>query len=325
MRIAITGSTGHIAAALIPLLIEKGYSIRALVHEKKPGFNSSSVEIIQGNILQASTLPDLVSGCDVVIHTAAKISINSDHDPSVYAINVTGTKNIFTAAKYAEVKRFIHISSIHAYQQYPRNELLNETRQYCSDKAHLYDRSKRDAEKFVLENASAEMETVVLNPTAVVGPPDQQPSLMGQAMIDMYNNKLPALVNGGFDFCDVRDVAEGILNSIHKGRNANTYLLSGEWMHLSVLHQLIMDMKGQKRNIPVLPGWTAYMGLPFIRLFARLKNQPPLYSKESLDALLLASKNISSKKATEELGYRSRPLLETFTDCINWYKQAGMI
>ena len=325
MKIALTGSTGHIASSLIPLLIQKGHRLRVLVYEQVPVFGHSNMEIVKGSISNQASLNALVAGCEIVVHCAARISINSNHDPLVYETNVGGTMNIFNAAKNAGIKKFIHVSSIHAYQQLPSEEVLNEKREYCSNNAAQYDQSKRDAEKFVLQHASAQMETVVLNPTAVVGPPDHKPSLMGQAIMDLYNNKVPSLINGGFDFCDVRDIALGIMHAIDKGRNAHSYLLSGKWAHLADLHKMIMNIKGEKKSIPVLPGWTGYLGLPLIELIAKIKKQQPLYTKESLDTLTQGNKKISSAKAAEELGYSCRPLVETITDSIRWYKQAGML
>lgn len=325
MKIAITGTSGHIAASLLPLLTGKGYHLRALIHQTRPQNDPFNVELVYGNLMLRSSLKELVSGCDIVIHCAAKISINSNHDPSVYETNVTGTKSIFEESRQAGVKRFIHVSSIHAYQQLPSGELLNESRKYCSDKAPRYDQSKRDAEQYVLQQASSKMEAVVLNPTAVVGPNDHRPSLMGRAIMDLYQNKVPVLISGGFDFCDVRDVANGIFHSIEKGRNANSYLLSGQWMSLREVHQLIMEIKSENRHITVLPAWTAMLGLPFIQLIARIKNQPALYTKESLHTLMQGNRNISSRKALSELGYKCRPLKETFSDSIDWFKKAGMM
>jgi len=325
MKIAITGSTGHIAASLIPLLKQSAHSLRALVYEQEPAFDLSNIEIIKGNITEPASLERLVAGCDIVIHCAAKISINSNNDPSVYETNVTGTKNIFHAAKNAGVKRFIHVSSIHAYHQSPADKILNEARPYCTNKAPRYDQSKRDAEKFVLEHTSAKMETVVLNPTGVIGPMDHKPSLMGQAIMDLYNKKIPSLINGGFDFCDVRDIADGIVRAIDKGKNGNSYLLSGKWISIASLNNMIMDTRSEKRAVIVLPGWAGYAGLPFIELLAKIKKQQPLYTKESLYTLIHGNKNISSAKAMEELGYSCRPISETIIDTINWYKQVGML
>ncbi len=325
MKIAITGTTGHIAASLIPLLIDKGHSLRVLLYEQQPAFDLSAAEVVKGALAKISSLDELVKDCDVVIHAAAKISINSNQDTAVYETNVNGTKNIFNAAKKAAVKKFIYISSIHAYEQFPSNRTLNEKSNYCSNKASGYDRSKRDAEKFLLENAAVEMELVILNPTGIVGPPDHKPSLMGQAIIDIYNKKIPSLIKGGFDFCDVRDIANGIALAMEKGQNKNAYFLSGKWISLYELHKIIMEIKSDKQFLPVLPGWAAYAGLPFIKLLAGIKKQAPLYTKESLDALVYGNKKIDYSKAVNELGYTCRPIKETIIDSINWYKNAGMI
>ena len=112
ITIAITGTTGHLAASIIPLLISKGYRIRALQYKQELSFSLKNLEIIRGSLSDILSLNKLVKGCDIVIHCAAKISIRSNNDASVYDTNVNGTKNIFNAAKLANVKRFIYISSI---------------------------------------------------------------------------------------------------------------------------------------------------------------------------------------------------------------------
>lgn len=323
--IAITGATGHLAASIIPVLIRKGYNIRALQYEQALPFREEKLEIIRGSILDPPALHTLVDGCDIVIHAAAKISINSNQDASVYAVNVNGTKNLLDAAQKANVKRFIYLSSIHAYRQFPVHEMLDETQAYCDHRSPRYDQSKRDAQQYVLQHLSGPTEVVVLNPTSVIGPNDYKPSLLGKAVIDMYNGKIPALISGGFDFCDVRDVAEGIVNAIDQGRHGHAYLLGGSWYSVVELHQLIMEIKGTEASIPVLPPWAGYLGLPFIKMMASLQKTAPLYTKESLDALKNGNRHINSQKASQELGYFCRPLRETITDTISWFKQAGYL
>lgn len=323
--VAITGSTGHLAAAVIPILINKGYHVKALIYKQEPTYYLSNLEFVKGSLNDTASLNKLVEGCQVVIHCAARISLNSNRDPSVYETNMNGTLNIFNAAKQAGVRRFIHISSIHAYDQKTADGSLNEESQYCSKKAPLYDQSKRDAQQFVLRQPSGQMEVLVLNPTSVVGPSDHKPSLMGKAIMDIYCRKVPMLIRGGFDFCDVRDVASAVVNAIDQGRSGQAYLLSGKWQSLEDLQKIILSTKVDKRTIPVLPAWTGYLGLPFICLLAYINKQEPLYTKESLIALIHGNKNISSEKAEKELGYHCRPLEETIADSIIWFKQAGCL
>lgn len=321
MKIAITGATGHIGASVLPLLLNKEFDVKVLINSRKQDVDLPGVEIINGNLFDVPSLQKLVSGCDVVIHSAAKISMNSNSDASVYETNFNGTKNIYNAAIEAGLKRFIHVSSIHAYSQLPADAMLDESRAYCSKKAAQYDQSKRDAQQFVLQQKTA-MEVVVLNPTSVAGPPDYRPSLFGKAIMDIYNDKIPMLIKGGFDFCDVRDVANAVVTSIEKGRNNESYLLGGKWHSMAEVYKMVMDFKGEKSNIKVLPGWMGYMGLPFIKLQSLIKKGQPLYTTESLDALLQGNKQINYEKAKRELDYHCRPFAVTVTDLINGFKQS---
>lgn len=323
--VAITGSAGHLATAVIPLLINKGYRVRALVYKRVPSYDSPALETVEGSLSDMASLKRLVKGCQVVIHCGARISLNSNSDPAIFETNVNGTKHIFNAAKQAGVKRFIHISSIHAYDQLNGEGELNEESRYCSKKVPRYDQSKRDAQKFVLQQSDDQMEVVVLNPTAVVGPFDINPSLIGRAILDIYTGKIPILIRGGFDFVDVRDVASGIVTAIDNGRSGNSYLLSGKWHSLGELHNIIMSIKGDQRKIPVLPAWGGYLGLPFIQILSAINRKEPLYTKESILAMTRGNKKISCLKAVNELGYSSRPLRETIADSITWFKQAGYL
>lgn len=324
MKIAITGATGHIGFSVLSLLLSRGFKVKALVNSSHFFSELSEVEIINGNLFDTIALQKLVAGCDIVIHSAAKISMNSNSDASVYVTNFTGTKNIFNAAAEAGVKRFIHVSSIHAYSQLPADVMLDESRPYCNNKAAQYDQSKRDAQQFVLQQKT-EMEVVVINPTSVAGPPDYRPSLFGKAIMDIYNGKIPMLIKGGFDFCDVRDVANAIVTAIEKGRNGEAYLLGGKWYSMTEIYQMVMGYKGEKSSISALPGWIGYVGLPFIKIQSWLKNEKPLYTKESLEALLHGNQLINYDKAKQELNYRCRPFAVTVTDMLNGFKLSGQL
>jgi dihydroflavonol-4-reductase len=69
----------------------------------------------------------------------------------------------------------------------------------------------------------------------------------------------------------------------------------------------------------------ARIGVPFIQLYAKLSNEDPLYTHESLDILVNSSQHISNAKAKKELGYTTRPLEESLGDTFAWYKQNEII
>ena len=73
------------------------------------------------------------------------------------------------------------------------------------------------------------------------------------------------------------------------------------------------------------PMFVARIWRPFIALYASLRNEHPLYTRESFDILKYSPKKISSEKASVELGYHPRPLEETLRDTFKWYAQKGLI
>lgn len=67
MKILVTGATGYIGGRLIPILLEKGYSVRALVREpdrlrgRKWFFQ---VEIVQGDLADLDSIEHAFDGCE---------------------------------------------------------------------------------------------------------------------------------------------------------------------------------------------------------------------------------------------------------------------
>jgi dihydroflavonol-4-reductase len=325
MRIAVTGANGHVGVNLCKALLEQGHEVRALCHKNLNGIRDLDVLKIQGDMLDTSSLKKLLDQAEVVFHLAARISITGDSDGMVSRTNAEGTKNILNAAMEAGVRRFIHFSSIHAFQQQPHNQELNETRPLVGSKGFAYDVSKATGERSVYEAVGKGLNAVILSPTAITGPSDPQPSLLGSAVLQIYNNRIPSLVPGGYNFVDVRDVVSGALAAIERGRAGEKYLLAGHYHTLREFSGLIQLHSGKKTVRTVLPFWLARVGLPFIHLYSRLTGNEPLYTSESLTIIGEGSTMISHAKAREELGFNPRPFSDTIRDLIEWFKQNGFI
>ena len=325
MNIAITGANGHVGINLCQELLKQGHQIKALTHKHNSGLNHVNVEQIKGDVLVKDSLQNLVFNTEVVIHLAAKISINGDNDSSVRNINVDGTRNILQVARENNVKRFIHFSSIHAFEQHPLDQVLDETRPLVTDKGFAYDKSKADGERLVIAASKEGFDALVLCPTAIIGPTDYEPSLIGQAMLELYHRQIPALVPGGYNWVDVRDIVQGCITSIERGKRGEKYLLSGQWRSLKEITTLITKITGAKTTSLVMPFWVANVGLPFITLYSKIFGNQPLYTGESLHIIKNGNRNISNQKAINELGFHPRRLEETLTDLFKWFKDDNII
>ncbi|MFI5135520.1 MAG: NAD-dependent epimerase/dehydratase family protein, partial [Chitinophagales bacterium] len=323
MKIAVTGATGHVGASLVPLLVDEDHHVTALVRDDLRSVSTLNVKKVHGDLSDENSLRELLAGNEVLIHCAAKISITGDKDGSVRRTNVEGTARLIGLAKNSGVKRMIYISSIHAFNQIPSDEVLNEKRDYVSDRGFDYDRSKRDATKLVLSAATKDFEVITLHPTSILGPPDYKPSLLGHAILNFLSGKIPFVTTGGFDFVDVRDVARAIANALTTGRSGESYLLSGKYFRVAELFKLIHNAAEKKSRVITIPLSLAQVGVPFEKIISSLQHRPPLFTRESLAVLKTCNRFIDSSKARNELNYHVRPMEETACDLVQWFRQYG--
>ena len=325
MKIAVTGASGHVGYCLCRELVKKGNILKVMLHQNEDRLAGFGAEIINGSLLDTGALAKLCTDVDVVYHLAAKLSIDNKDKNRVFDTNVTGTKNVIEACNAQSVKKLIHFSTIHALKVIGPNIILDESNPLAKDSKIAYEASKAEAEKLVLQATEAGLDAVILNPTAIVGPYDFQPSFLGQALLKIYQNKLPMLVPGGYDFVDVRDVVQAAISASTNGRRGERYILSGRWMSLKDLSIKIAELTGHRTPGFVAPTYLAKAGLPFFRAWAKLKRQHPLYTAASLDILRQSSRNISNQKAREELGYTPRSIDETIIDTFRWFEENGLV
>ena len=323
--VVVTGAAGHIGANLVRTLLAQGRPVRALMHVNKRAIEGLEVEIARGDVCDPASLRQAFDGADVVYHLAARISLSMDDWPVVEAVNVTGTRNVVEACLQCGVRRLVHFSSIHAFNQEPLDVPIDESRPFVeSRRCPPYDRSKAAGEKEVRRGIERGLDAVIVNPTAVIGPYDFEPSYFGEALLAIACRKLPALVSGGFDWVDARDVVAGAMRAEECAPTGAKYLLSGHWASIVELAALLEEIAGVGVPKLVCPLWLAHVGTPFTSVFARLVGTRPLYTGVSLRALK-SNRNICHEKATRELGYNPRPFRETIADTLRWFQENGYL
>jgi dihydroflavonol-4-reductase len=325
MKVAVTGASGHVGSALCRTLTKRGIQVKALEHQSRNHLPEAGIEIIKGDLMDPHSLETLCRDADVVIHLAARIAINGKDREIVYRTNVQGTKNLTDICLKLGTPKFIHFSSIHTRNQYPLDQMLEETRPYLEQSKMVYEESKTAAEKIVVNACNSGLNAVIMIPTAIIGPDDYRPSFLGQALIKIYENALPMLVPGGYNWVDVRDVVECTMRAVDAASPGECYIVSGHWESLEDLSRLIGRITGRKTPTFIAPTLLAKIGQPFINLYSKIRKEEPLYTMNSLTILKNSNRLISHARATRDLGYQPRPLAETLKDTFDFYGQTKMI
>lgn len=125
MRVLVTGGAGFIGSHLTEALLAEGATVRVLDNlstGNRRNLAGLGVELIEGDVADWETVRSAVSGCTLVCHQAALVSVpRSLEQPELnHRSNVTGTFNVFEAARQAGARRVVYASSAAVYGDLPQ-------------------------------------------------------------------------------------------------------------------------------------------------------------------------------------------------------------
>jgi dihydroflavonol-4-reductase len=162
----------------------------------------------------------------------------------------------------------------------------------------------------------------VLRPGYVLGPGDIYRS-SATTILAMARGKLPAFVEGGASFCDVRDVAAAHVEALARGGAGQVYIAAGHNLRLSELGAKVSALSGvpAPRKVPYPVAWTAALAA---EIAGRLTGRAPDISRQLVAAGALFT-FVSSEKASRELGYRIRPIEDSLRDTLRFFLANGRL
>lgn len=330
-RYLITGAAGHLGGVIVRELVQDGKAIRALVlegdkaAERLPG----EVEQVTGDVRDQASLHrffDVSPDAEVtVIHCAGIVTLASEFSQTLYDVNVTGTKNVVDECLARGVKKLVYVSSVHAIPALPHGQTMREVEAFDPDKViGPYAKTKAEATAYVQEAVKKGLNAAIVYPGGIYGPYDYSNGHVTQSIVDFYAGRMPVSIEGGFDLVDVRDVAQGVIACVERGRQGEGYILANRYVSNRELYELLHQITGTERIKFYIPLWLAKASLPLFALYYKLRNQPSLLSAYTLYTLSVNS-HYSHEKAARELGYRVRPFEETARDTVEWLKSENRI
>jgi dihydroflavonol-4-reductase len=325
--ILVTGGSGFIGGWCVIRLLQQGYTVRTTVRSLT---RENSVRAALGKVVDAQDRLSFyaaaltsdagwdaaTSGCDFVLHVASPVTLSQPKNPDeLIAPARDGTRRVVEAAIKAGVQRVVLTSSVAAAS---RNAKLVES---VSDETvwtdlndpnvSAYARSKTLAERMawdLIASSGGATTLVAVNPSVVLGPVlsgDYSASV--QVVERMLSGMVPGIPRLGFNFVDVRDVADlHILAMIAPEAAGQRFIAAGTFGWMADLAILLRARLGDAAN-----------KVPTRRVPDFLVLLAALFNKELRTAVprLGQKRDFTSAKAQATLGWRPRPLEETVLDC----------
>jgi dihydroflavonol-4-reductase len=315
--VLVTGASGFLGWHVARLLVDRCYRVRALV---RPGnqITGLDAEVATGDLRDAGSLDRAVAGCGLLFHAAADYRLWARRPAELYQSNVDGTRNLLEAARRAGVERAVYTSTVGTIGL-PQDGLGDEqTPVSLGDMAGAYKRTKFLAEQVALELAASSFPVIIVNPTAPVGDHDVKPTPTGQTIVDFLNGKLPAFIDTGLNIVDARDVAEGHLLALERGRPGERYILGSENLTLAQILEALARITGRKAPTMRIPYAVAYCAGVCSTAWAEVTGVPP---RVPIDAVRMARKKmwVSHDKARRELGFRPAPAESALRRAVQWF------
>ncbi|MGV9676714.1 NAD-dependent epimerase/dehydratase family protein [Nocardia sp. NPDC003482] len=318
MKVAVTGAAGFLGTNLLHQLVERGHEVIAIDRLRPSGDTDPRVRWVNGDVLNPDSMRSALDGAEVVYHLVAVITLAHRNDLA-WRVNTEGVRVVAEAAHAVGVRRMVHASSIHAFDQYTCGGRIDENGPRSTDPSlPVYDRSKYQGELELRKVVERGLDAVICNPTGVYGPIDNSASRINASLWDAARGRVPVMIGGGFDLVDVRDVAAGLILAGERGRTGENYLLPGAMVTMLELTRLAAEVNGKRGPRFAIPLPVMSAAMPVLEPIAKLFGSDKV-SRAAMGALLSAPE-VDGAKARTELGYAPRPTERTVRDLIAFYK-----
>lgn len=319
----VTGATGFLGRAVAEELVRRKAQVHALVLHDDPYTDllPKEVRTVIGDVCDKSSLSDFFADADsrtCVIHCAGIVSVASRPGPRLYQVNVGGTWKVLRQCMEHDVGKMVYVSSVHAIPEKSKGCIISED---CEFSPGLVDgdyaKSKAAATELVFDAAERGLNASIVFPSGIIGPGDLQGGSFTSMAKSFLSGKLPFAVRDGYDFVDVRDVARGILACSESGEPGKGYILSGCYVTIRRMLQLVGKAAKLKYRSICLPLGLARLAAPYYERRS-LRERKPLFFTPYSVSVLASNGQFSHAAASERFAYQPRPIEETLGDMTAW-------
>lgn len=338
MKALITGVPGWLGGRFLEILA-KGFDNEGPVNDWKlrclvlPGQDTSfisnlskekNIEVAYGDVTKKETLKSAAKDVDLVFHIVGIIHPKKIKD--LYEVNTCGTLNLISAAFYAGVKRFVHISSNSVAGTNPKRHIPlkedSEPKPYMN-----YGLSKYYAECIVKSfQEDGKMETVILRPCWFYGPNQPQRQNKFFKMIQKGN---PIIFGNGLNFRSMSYVDNTsqamILAATKKEAAGKTYWVADARAYTTLeIYQTVAELlevdNFRPKFFPNFSSEVFFMADKMLQGLGRYQTEIHVAGEMNKDIAC------TIEKARKELGYEPKiELKEGMRRSIEWCRREGIL
>ena len=325
MKIFLTGGTGFLGNNVLRQLLCEGHQcvVATRASSSREPLRALNVETCNVDLTSRREVDRYVRDADVVIHSAAKIHIGWTKIEQSMNFNVDSTQALAeTASEHG--KRMVFVSTVDTLAAATSStDLPTENDRFPAKTSCAYVLSKRKSEEAFRDQISQGLDGIIIHPGFMIGPLDWKPS-SGRMLLSVARNFCPVAPAGGCSVVDVRDVARGLINAVHKANSGESFILAGENMAYETLWSKFAVAVGKRPPSFRLPDFAANaVGLTG-DLWTKL-------SGRETDLNSAATKMgqqlhwYSSQKAMQQIGYRVDDVDVAINDAVRWFRERGLL
>ncbi|MBI5613625.1 GDP-mannose 4,6-dehydratase [Candidatus Gottesmanbacteria bacterium] len=296
--ILITGGAGFIGSHLSLTLAKSNHvtiydNFSSSVLSLNDLSDLSTLNIVNGDILDRERLSHAMRGQDVVFHLAvACVRMSLGNPVHVHDVNATGTLNTLLTAKIHKVKHFVYVSSSEVYGTAKR-PLMSES--HPTDPATVYGMSKLIGEQYTRYFHTHEgLATTIVRPFNTYGPRSHFDGVYGEVIprfvVRALTGNQPFIFGDGSqsrDFTYVDDTVRGLILAAESddllGHTIN--IARGKEVSIKELAQTINTLAGlpfQPIFKPARPNDVLRHAADISKAKRRLKFSPDISISEGL-------------------------------------------
>jgi dihydroflavonol-4-reductase len=323
-RAFVTGGSGVVGRALVERLRERGDEVVGLARsdDAQATLERRGARVVRGDLFDGEVLVRGMDGCETVFHVAGVNSLCPEDPTPMLRANVDGPPAVVRAAARAGVRRVLHTSSAATIGE-PEGSLGREDTPHRGWYLSVYERSKTDGERAVLEASRAEgVEVVCVNPSSVQGP--GRAGGTARLLLAFLDGRLKLFVDTNVCIVDIRDCADGHILAAERGVPGERYILNG--MNLSVADalRLAADVAGVERRPRLVPRPLAKGAAAVVeRAFRLVRRRPPVCGE--MVRTLIHGHRYDGSRAQRELGLRYTDPRDTVRRTVEWAREAGLL